>query len=79
MTKLAQTEPAFPQPVYFGKNRHFKLSSLLAYEAALKGEPPPALDSIEDCYLTASQVRKRYGGVSDMWLWRRLNYEREAA
>jgi predicted DNA-binding transcriptional regulator AlpA len=23
-------------------------------------------------YLTATQLRARYGGVSDMWLWRRL-------
>ncbi len=23
-------------------------------------------------YLTAGQVRARYGGRSDMWLWRRL-------
>jgi predicted DNA-binding transcriptional regulator AlpA len=24
-------------------------------------------------YLTAIQLRTRYGGVSDMWLWRRVN------
>jgi hypothetical protein len=24
-------------------------------------------------FLTAKQVRARYGNVSDMWLWRRLN------
>jgi predicted DNA-binding transcriptional regulator AlpA len=26
----------------------------------------------DDRYLTAKQVRARYGDVSDMWLWRRL-------
>ena len=26
-----------------------------------------------DRFLTAKQVRARYGDVSDMWLWRRLH------
>jgi predicted DNA-binding transcriptional regulator AlpA len=26
-----------------------------------------------DCFLTARQTRARYGGVSDMWLHRRLH------
>jgi predicted DNA-binding transcriptional regulator AlpA len=29
--------------------------------------------SEEDRYLTARQVRRRYGDASDMWIWRRLN------
>lgn len=24
-------------------------------------------------YLRAAEVRQRYGGVSDMWIWRNLN------
>jgi predicted DNA-binding transcriptional regulator AlpA len=31
----------------------------------------PADDS-DDYFLTALQVRQRYGNASDMWLWRRL-------
>ena len=31
----------------------------------------PADDS-DDYFLTAVQVRQRYGNASDMWLWRRL-------
>jgi predicted DNA-binding transcriptional regulator AlpA len=31
----------------------------------------PADDS-DDCFLTAVQVRQRYGNASDMWLWRLL-------
>lgn len=27
-------------------------------------------DDNEQIFLTAAQVRKRYGGRSDMWLWR---------
>jgi hypothetical protein len=37
--------------------------------------PPSPIDSeaeARDHYLTAAQARARYGGVSDMWLWRRL-------
>jgi predicted DNA-binding transcriptional regulator AlpA len=34
------------------------------------GEPPA--DDSDDYFLTAVQVRQRYGNASDMWLWRRL-------
>jgi hypothetical protein len=30
-------------------------------------------DQSAECFLTARQVRARYGGVSDMWLHRRLH------
>jgi hypothetical protein len=30
-------------------------------------------DQLTDCFLTARQTRTRYGGVSDMWLHRRLH------
>ena len=66
-------EPAFPQPDYYGKNRRWPLSALLKYEAELRGEDHPGLPPEDERFLTAAQVRKRYGGVSDMWLWRRLN------
>jgi predicted DNA-binding transcriptional regulator AlpA len=32
----------------------------------------PSTQSAESVYLTASQVKRRYGGRSDMWLWRLL-------
>jgi predicted DNA-binding transcriptional regulator AlpA len=37
---------------------------------------PPADDS-DDYFLTAMQVRQRYGNASDMWLWRRLRDDSE--
>jgi predicted DNA-binding transcriptional regulator AlpA len=64
-------KPQLPKPTYFGRLRHWKLSELLAYEAALRGEDPPASDPAAERYLTARQVCERYG-VSDMWIWRRL-------
>ena len=30
----------------------------------------------DDVFLTASRVRQRYGGCSEMWLWRRLHDDR---
>ena len=34
--------------------------------------------SFQDCetYITAPQLRERFGGRSDVWLWRLLNDER---
>jgi predicted DNA-binding transcriptional regulator AlpA len=34
------------------------------------GDAP--VDDSDDYFLTAVQVRQRYGNASDMWLWRRL-------
>jgi predicted DNA-binding transcriptional regulator AlpA len=34
------------------------------------GDAP--VDDSDDYFLTAVQVRRRYGNASDMWLWRRL-------
>lgn len=72
----------FPSPVYFGKRRHWRLSDVLAYERALAGLPPlEDVDPVAERWLTASQIRQRFGGVSDMWLWRRTraaDHQREA-
>ena len=70
--------PKFPQPGYLARRRYWRLSDLLAYEAELRGDPrPEPLPPEHEKYLSARQVRERYGGVSDMWLWRRLD-ERDA-
>jgi hypothetical protein len=64
-------EPQFPSPIYFGKRRHWRLSSVLAYERALAGlSPLEQSDPTEERWLTAADMRRRFG-VSDMWLWRR--------
>jgi hypothetical protein len=63
-------EPPFPTPAYFGKRRHWRLSDVLAYERALAGLPPLPVDPAEERWLTAADMRRRFG-VSDMWLWRR--------
>jgi hypothetical protein len=71
-------KPAFPSPTVFCRQRHWRLSDLLSYEAATAGLPKPdPLNPADELYLTAAQVRKRYS-VSDMWIWRRLS-ERNSA
>ena len=67
-------EPALPAPVYFGTRRAWRLSDIVAYERALAGLPPLSPpDPAEETWITASQLRARFGGVSDMWLHRRLS------
>ena len=70
-----------PQPEYHGRQRRWRLSELLSYEAALAGKEPPKLDPEDEVYLTAAQVRRRYGTISDMTLWRwcRAGQQVEAA
>lgn len=72
-------EPKFPDPTYIGRTRRWKLSEVLAYEAACAGLPPVPLSSpVDEVYLSAAQIRQRLN-VSDMWLWRRCHASTEAA
>jgi hypothetical protein len=57
--------------MYEGKRRYWRESAVLNYERALEGLSPLQVEPAKDRLLTAAQVRERFGGVSDMWLWRR--------
>jgi hypothetical protein len=63
-------EIKFPQPRYRQKRRYWPLSDVVNYERAEAGLPPIDFDPAAERWLTAAQMRERYG-VSDMWLWRR--------
>lgn len=65
-------EPEYPQPRYRNKRRFWALSEVVNYERAEAGLPPIEFDPADERWLSAAQMRERYG-VSDMWLWRRLN------
>ena len=71
---MKNANPAFSgRSLSVRRARMWKLSDLLAYEAELAGEPPPPpLPPEKEKFLTALQLRERYGGVSEMWFWRRL-------
>ncbi len=72
------SEPKFPSPQRIRGRRLYPLSKILDYERALAGQPALEHDPANERWLTSSQVRERFGGVSDMWLWRRAR-EAEAA
>ena len=65
-------DPDFPAPVLFGQRRFWRLSELIAYERALAGLRAEPMEPSEEIFLSAVKVRARYGGVSDMWLHRRI-------
>jgi hypothetical protein len=71
--------PLFPDCIYFGSRRYWPLSALLDYERELAGLPPEPLDPSQEKFLTAAQVRTRYGDASAMWLHRRLQARRAAS
>jgi hypothetical protein len=68
-------EPLFlPKHTYMGRERRWRLSEVLDYERALAGLPPHGpLDPVEERWLSAAQMRERFGRVSDMWIWRRTH------
>lgn len=72
------TEIPFPAPLRIRGRRMYRLSEIVAYERALAGLPSLNHDPADERWLSAAQVRERFGGVSDMWLWRR-HREAEAA
>ena len=71
-------DPDFPAPVHFGQRRFWRLSELVAYERALAGLPPEPMDPSAEIFLSAPKVCARYGGVSYMWLHRRITARKTA-
>lgn len=72
-------EPKLPEPIYIGKRRRWKLSEIVNYERACANLPPlDAPNQVDETYLTAAQLRQRFG-VSDMWIWRRRGRQSEEA
>ena len=54
------------------KGRNFYvLGEVRAWRAAIAAEPVPQRQPDDERWLSSRQVRDLFGGVSDMWLWRR--------
>lgn len=70
-----QMPTPFPQPdLIVDDRRYWLLSTLTRWErlSASGKAPEIVIDPADDVYLTAAAVKKRYGGVSDMWIWRKM-------
>ena len=66
-----QNDPVFPAPFKISGRNYWRLGDLRRYEAELAGivhEPQPD----DENFVQTNVVKKRYGGVSDMTLWRWL-------
>jgi hypothetical protein len=74
------TKPRFPKPYYDGPRRRWRETDIINYDRALQGLEPIERDPADERWLNSAQVREHYGGVSDMWIWRRTTgAEREGA
>jgi hypothetical protein len=64
-------EVHLPDPVKQCGRLYWWLSEIINYERALEGKPPIEMDPAEDRRLTARKLRERWGGISNMTLYRR--------
>jgi hypothetical protein len=65
--------PRFPAPVYFGPGagrRYWDAAALDDYDRRVAGQEALSHAPAERRYLSAAEVRRRYGNISDMTLWR---------
>jgi len=72
----------FPQPVKLGDSAtRWRLSEVMAYEAARTGAAPPKIDPAYEQYLSVRVVAERMGvACSTVWRWASESREqREAA
>ena len=74
-----KAKPAtFPRPIRLGGRNYWRLGELRRYVAQAAGESSPSSQADDEHLLTAAAVRRRLGGVSAMWIHRRLNETRSA-
>lgn len=64
-------EVPLPDPIKQCGRLYWWLSEIINYERALEGKLPIKMDPVEDRRLTARQLRERWGGISNMTLYRR--------
>jgi hypothetical protein len=77
--KQVQIDIPFPAPIKEGTRNYWTLGSIRRWQAAKAGLPEPASAVDDDNWLPSSRVREMLGGVSQMWLYRRINGDRPKA
>lgn len=75
--KHATPAVPFPQPRQLGANAtRWKLSELLAFEAARDNREPPTVTADAERWLTSNEVCHRLGiGRTTLWRWARESAE----
>jgi hypothetical protein len=71
---------AFPEPKATIAGRHYwQKREARCWLAAISGKPEPDPQADDETLLNSRQIRAMFGGVSDMWLWRRRNPDKATA
>jgi hypothetical protein len=61
----------FPTPKDIAGRNFWVKGDVRRWRAEVSGLPEPDPQPDDEHYLTSKQVKEMFGGVSDMWLWRR--------
>jgi len=70
----------FPKPAAVIAGRNFwEKGEIRHWAAAIAGKPEPNPQPDDEVLLNSGQVRALFGGVSDMWIWRRRYPQKAAA
>jgi len=62
----------FPDPTKIANRNFWSKRAVRCWRAEIAGEPPPPSQIDDEVFLSAAQVKALFGGVSDMWIWRKL-------
>jgi hypothetical protein len=76
--RAASALPPFPAPFMVHGVRFWRRGDIRRYQAAVAGHPYIERES-DDEWMQATEVRLALGGVSDMWIHRRLRETRAAS
>lgn len=68
----------FPRPIYIAGRRFWPNGVLRRYIAEVAGLGPPESRPDDEVMKNSRQVRDLFGGVSDMWIERRLKHATES-
>jgi hypothetical protein len=82
--KIQPRKPEFPRPVKFGDGpfarNFFQYASVVEFIDQSAGNPPRKLSEADRVrMITAREFRNLLGGVSEMFIWRKLNGRDRAA
>jgi hypothetical protein len=68
---MNKREIPFPEPVVIARRNYWRKCDIRRWRAAIAGQEDPAPQSDDEVVISSRQVRDLFGGVSDMWLWRK--------